>query len=63
MTVVDRPFYGWFPGTKRRSDDCSFGAAERYSLRGNGLSDGDAVRLVPPLLNLLQVLLKFSVEP
>jgi hypothetical protein len=63
MTVFDRPFYGWFPGTKGGDDDRSVGAAERYNLRGNGLSDGDAVRLVPPLRNLLQVLLKFSVEP
>src|ERR1700722_8118740 len=47
---------------RRRIHVGSVVAAERENLGGNGLSDGDAVRLVLSLLNLRQVPLKFSVE-
>src|SRR4029077_2217847 len=46
----------------RRSDVRSVGAAERQNLGGNGLSDGDAIRLVLPFRNPRQVLLEFRVE-
>src|ERR1700687_5149244 len=47
---------------RRQSDTRSVGAAERQSLCGNFLSDGDAVCFVLSFRNPRQVLLKFNVE-
>src|SRR5258705_6532317 len=47
---------------RRQSDIRSVGVAQRQNLGGDGLPDGDTIRLVLSFRNLGQVLLKFSVE-